>query len=714
MDSTLDQIADLDQQIAQLQSLRERLLEEYASARLEEYPFPLSHYQALSRRFVQTSSGEEPSAARQLLLRQEQLHKLFNSIPGAVLQYCLHPDGTESLPYISDQVITLWGFTPEEAMAEVGKLWEPILPEDTAGMQASIQLSAQAMTPWMHSWRIRTPEGQIRWLQGRGHPHALEDGTVMWDTLILDATELKEKEASLARLNERMKIATDSAGIGIWDLDLVDNRLVWDDWMFRLYGITSEDFDGTAASWEMSLHPDDLAAAKQTFEVATQSLGNYNTEFRILRPDGEVRYLKADSYVQRDAQGNPVRVIGTNYDITERRRVLEELEAAKEKAEASNRLKSAFLANMSHELRTPMNGILGFMELLRESRLDQATREEYVDIVNRSGKRLLNTINNIISISEIESGTAQLRLQPIDLCEMLQNLYSFFQPQAQQKGLTLHWQCDPPAKEQQLQSDPAKLESIFTNLISNAIKFTDAGEIHLQCQLEGHHVCVYVNDTGIGIAAEQLDRIYDRFTQVDERPYRRAYEGSGLGLSIAQAYVQMLGGRLEVTSEPEAGTTFAVYLPQQPPSQTQAPPLPAKQASAAPPSPTPSASQPLKVLVAEDDDTNYKLVVHMLKQEPVVLIRARNGQEAVELVASHPDLHLVLMDVGLPVLSGVEATEQIRSNHPRLPIVAQTAYVLEEEREKLMQAGFDGFLPKPFNQATLKEKIYAYAQRDHQ
>lgn len=391
-------------------------------------------------------------------------------------------------------------------------------------------------------------------------------------------------------------------------------------------------------------------------------------------------------------------------DITGQKEMISELKMAKEKAEESDRLKSAFLANMSHEIRTPMNGILGFTELLQDPDLGLEQRNEFVEIVKSSGDRLLNTINNIIDISKIESGQAHMSYAKTNVGQLIDRLYRFFKFEADKKGIALLITEKLPEDKEWLETDVVKLESILTNLIKNAIKFTKKGSVKIDYYLASEtEICFTVADTGKGIPAAKLKNVFERFVQADIS-YSRDYEGSGLGLSIARAYAGMLNGKIEVQSEEGKGSVFKLTMPYHPTAEAD-------------PGKVKDTSETLKstrvnlILVAEDDDISYYYINKLLSGAQLNLIRATNGEEAVMQCRENPDISLVLMDVKMPVLDGYAATKQIREFRSSLPIIALTAYAFAEDRQKALANGCTDYMSKPLKKDKLLNLIDKYIQK---
>ncbi|WP_319480844.1 ATP-binding protein [uncultured Draconibacterium sp.] len=379
--------------------------------------------------------------------------------------------------------------------------------------------------------------------------------------------------------------------------------------------------------------------------------------------------------------------------------IMKELSRQKNKAEQSDKMKSAFLANMSHEIRTPMNGILGFAELLKTQAYSKEEELQFINIIQQSGDRMLNTINNIIDISKIESENEEVQIKKVDIANIVSELNDFFMVEANEKGIDLIVEPEVKAPLQNFYSDTYKLTSILTNLIKNAIKFTKKGYVKIHYSLSATELILTVSDTGIGIAPEKQKAIFDYFVQADHS-HSSGYEGSGLGLSITRGYIKLLNGDINVSSTPGKGTSFTFVLPNLKVVSTPEEPAlnetPAEHVDY-------NSDGDLNIIIAEDDEISYNFLCHILSDVSGNLKRVKNGADVVELVRKYPDTDVVLMDIKLPKTNGLEATKQIRAFNKDVYIIAQTAYAQENYKQEAIAAGCNNFIVKPIDKNQLKK-----------
>jgi PAS domain S-box-containing protein len=376
-----------------------------------------------------------------------------------------------------------------------------------------------------------------------------------------DISNETESLQLLQKSKDRFALAVEGANDAIWDWDnLESDEYWWSDRLYEILGYQPGEVEVRISNWKKWMHPDDYDLVMERLVNHFENKLPYKVEFRMKNKNGDYVWLFVRGESIRDKYGKPIRMAGSLSDITERKLVEQEIIIAKERAEESDRLKSAFLANMSHEIRTPMNGILGFADLLKTPNLDSAKQKKYIDIIEGSGKRMLNIINDIIDISKIEVGLMKTDIEESNINEQIEYIYTFFKPEFKEKGLKFICNITLPAKEAIIKTDREKVFAILTNLVKNAIKYTIKGSIELGYNKKGDELEFYVKDTGIGIHKDYTERIFNRFIQADIDD-KMARQGVGLGLSISKSYIEMLGGTIWVESKEGVGSTFYFTLP---------------------------------------------------------------------------------------------------------------------------------------------------------
>ncbi|HNQ67358.1 MAG TPA: ATP-binding protein [Bacteroidales bacterium] len=415
-------------------------------------------------------------------------------------------------------------------------------------------------------------------------------------------------------------------------------------------------------------------------------------EMEYICKDGSTKWGELIVTPYLDEAGTLIGIHGVTRDITSRKHTENELIKAKEKAEESDQLKSAFLSNMSHEIRTPMNGIIGFASLLKRPNLTGEKQKEYISLIEKSGMRMLNIINDIIDISKIESGQMQVYFSDTDINSVMENQYAFFLPEATQNGIKLICNNSLTPEESHIKTDSEKLYAILTNLIKNAIKFTKQGSIEFGCQKKGKFVEFYVKDTGKGIPQDQLELIFERFRQASNS-HSRGYEGAGLGLSISSAYVTMLGGKIWAESTPDIGTVFHFTISYKKVDSKTIENIKENNSDT-----TNKIKKGLKIMVVDDSDDAISLLKKFLEPISNQILTTTNGDDALELYKKHSDADVIFMDMKLPGIDGYELTKKIRNLNKDIIIIAQTAYALNEEKQKALNTGCNDYISKPYTE----------------
>ncbi|UZJ39577.1 MULTISPECIES: PAS domain S-box protein [unclassified Prosthecochloris] len=425
-------------------------------------------------------------------------------------------------------------------------------------------------------------------------------------------------------------------------------------------------------------------------------------EFLNKKKDGRLYWEDASISPVINEHGGITNFVAVKEDITEKKKLWLQLIEAKEKAEESDRLKSCFLANISHEIRTPMNGILGFSRLLREPLLSGEEKEQYIELIHESGKRMLSIINNLIDISRIETGELSLYPGKTSVNEIIEKIHADFFEQAQGKCISFSAEAGLSAKESLIITDKVRLSQVLSHLVGNALKYTHEGEVAFGYKKDDGMLEFYVRDTGIGIPDDQQGKIFEHFRQVS-LDATREYEGAGLGLSLSKKLVEMLGGTIRVDSAPGKGSTFFFTIPYDSLLVSNAQLRIDMQEDG-----NSSFLSGLAVLVVDDDSISRLLLKGILSSRKVNVILAKNGKEAVEKVQKVPGIRIVLMDMKMPVMNGYEATSRIKEIRPELPVIAQTAFADPEEKEVAKEAGCDVVLSKPINSSELLAEIQRY------
>ena len=544
-----------------------------------------------------------------------------------------------------------------------------------------------------------------------------DDGEETFWSFTHDISERIRYESQIKRFNRIMDTTMENipAGIVVKDIEN-DFRYIYRNRESYNRDISSENAIGMN---DFDYYPPEMAQQKrkEDMEIAATGKGmHWIMEGKD--KNGNLLILDKQKIMVESEDFSPI-IVSIEWDITQLELMRRELIESKEKAETSDKLKSAFLANMSHEIRTPLNAIVGFSRIISES--DNAEeRREYYEIVDANNERLLQLINEILDLSKIESGIVEFTYGPVrlhTLCKEIHDSHVFRCPQ----GVELRF--DSPDEALSIHSDKNRIFQVFSNLIGNAFKFTTEGSVSYGYKQEGERVVFYVKDTGLGIEPEKLGKVFQRFAKLNNFA-----QGTGLGLSICKTIIERLGGEIAVSSEVGTGTTFTFWLPLEnviqdtetgtnshlpgeavgtQPSEV----LPAKEDTPRPKEETTEKEEDLQATAVEtekatiliDTDSNFDLLNAILGRK-YRLVRARDGMEAVTMYDEvNPDL--ILMDIKMPNLDGLEATRIIRQLSAEVPIIAQSAYAYEHDRNAAEEAGCNDFISKPIAQEKLKEKI---------
>lgn len=518
-----------------------------------------------------------------------------------------------------------------------------------------------------------------------------------------DITERKKAEEELKQISTRLAMATYAGGVGIWDFDILNDILIWDEQMYLLYGVEKSGFKSAYDTWLAGVHPEDAVRADSEMQNAINNNADFNTEFRVCWPDGSVHNIRAIATVLHNNNGVPLRMIGTNWDISEQKKTESNLLKARHEAEMANIAKSEFLANVSHEIRTPMNAIIGFSEILMGKITEPKYREHLKTILN-SGHTLLTLINDILDLSKIEAGKLEVEFEAIHYKSVIQEIEQVFLPKVQSKEISFEI-MNSPLMPEYIYMDEIRFHQILFNLVGNAIKFTHKGFVRLETKVAATNndntinLIIEIEDTGIGISKNQLETIFEAFTQQSGQSNRQ-YEGTGLGLAITKRLIEKMDGTIKVESQVGKGSLFSIYFNNI--QRAEIKPLHEKNIEK---NDHEIFFAPATILIVDDIDFNIQVLRHMLDFENLSFLVASSGEAALEILEiENPDL--IFMDIRMPGISGISTTEIIKNNEKRkhIPIIAFTASVMQSQLEQITNI-FDGFLQKPVSKKALIQLV---------
>ncbi|KQY50488.1 hypothetical protein ASD14_12315 [Lysobacter sp. Root494] len=645
------------------------------------------------------------------------LSGIVETLPGAVYRYRLDPRGVGRYVYLSRNAEAVRGIVREEVLRDAGKAREVVLEADRERFQAAIDQSARELSDLEVDFRIRKPDGQVRWIRSSAIPCALPDGSVLWNGYWADISDIKEAEQALIDATHRLGQAQSLARLGDWTCEVATGAVTWSPQMFALLerdiALGAPGFEEGRALFGEA----EAATIDATFTRAIETAQPQQFEIRAHLPSGRIADFHIIAVPQCDDSGRVTWLRGTLQDITERKTLEAGLRQAKEAADAANRAKSAFLATMSHEIRTPMNGILGMLELISLAPLEAELRSA-VQVVRESGRSLQRIIDDILDFSKIEAGKLDVTPEPTSIEAVLASVCRVYSSTASSLGLALEQHCDPSINPSVL-VDPERLRQILGNFVSNAIKFTPSGRVEVTAECVAHagmqqRLRFVVADTGIGISPEAQQRLFQPFEQAEANIASR-FGGTGLGLAISHRLAGLMGGALRMESEPGQGTRMILELPvtitgEEPlalAAGREALPLAGTGRGA--PDIAQAQAEGTLVLVVDDHPINRMVMRSQLATLGYAAETADDGQQALEMWASGR-YALVLTDCNMPRLNGYELSRRIRASEaerglPRTPVVACSANALRGVVESCLEAGMDDYLAKPTGLEALSKTM---------
>lgn len=669
---------------------------------------------------------------------EERFRRLAENARDIIFQLELLP--VNRFSYVSPAVTIITGYTPEEFYADHDLIRKMTQYND----QHLIKNLAETLD---HSLTLRwtRKDGETIWIELRNVAIFNERNEIVAiEGIARDITQSKRATDKLIQERILLKTLIDNLPDNIYVKDSRMRKVLANKTDLEVIGKSEEEVIGKD---DTAFFSPDVAAPliADDRKVLEKGESVIDREELVENINGEKIWLLTSKLPLYDHEGNITGIIGIGHNITERKKAEEllkereqklkekneeyqrlnkeylavneelteslqrvqkmndDLRIAKEKAEESDKLKTAFLANMSHEIRTPMNGIFGFTQILRQTNLDHEKQEYYLDIINKSCDRLLSVVNDIIDISKIESGIIDLQFEYANIDDLLQELYNFYYESCRTKNLTFKIQKKFTNDTVFCSTDIIKLKQIISILIDNAIKFTESGGIIVSFGKTDDVVEFSVEDSGIGIDEKDQQIIFERFRQADEN-YTRKFGGTGLGLSIAKAFIDKLGGKIWYQSTQDKGTTFFVHIPYKPINEQESSEEPVKE-------PGDYDWSGRKILIAEDETSNYEYLAEALEGTKSTIFHAINGIEAINIFEKNkPDI--IIMDLKMPKMDGYQASKKIRESNREIPIIALTAYALETDKTKILKAGFNEHISKPVYIDTLLSTLDPYLKHD--
>jgi PAS domain S-box-containing protein len=660
---------------------------------------------SVMRRTLAGKDTEIREKTRALVASEERNRLLLHSLSEDAI-ITLDPAGRVVGWNLTAERVT--GYAADEVIGQVCTLF--FTPEDIAAglLQSELMRVRDTGRSIFEGWRLRKDGSRL-------YASVVVDricddtgGLIGFAKVVRDMTALATERSALRRANERIMLATDSGGIGIWDYDVGTGEMVWDAWMYRLYGMQPDGAAWTYEMWLNRVHEHDREAVAGAWQDAITGRAPYDVEFRVHWNDGSLHTLRGCAQLTHDGAEKSHRLIGVNWDVTESRALAAKLAhqasilvEARDAAEKASQAKSRFLAGMSHELRTPLNGILGNARLLRLEGGLLPSQETRVESMLSAGTHLLEMIHCVLDLSEIETNRITVQHEPVEVRVVANACLDIIRRMAEDRGLALHLAVGDDVP-QRIVADPVRLRQILLNLLGNAAKFTMHGSVGLSVHSmsQGASLRFDIADTGPGIPAEQRHRLFQDFERLQSGE-SRSVEGAGLGLALSSRLATLMGGRLGHTDNPGGGSLFWLELPLVADDDAKL----CEIVASTPHHTTaePAAAKKLHVLVVDDSYMNLDIAASFIRFLGHHVGCAGSGAEAVE-AAGRQRYDAIFMDVQMPGMDGLEATRRIRALPPpfgQVPVIALTAQVFTEQLEACRHAGMTGHLAKPFTEAAL-------------
>lgn len=640
-------------------------------------------------------NASELSADRASLLRQ-----IGDNLPhGALYQVVGTPTGSRQFVYWSAGIERLIGVSANDALADPANLYRLIHPDDLPRLAVAEETSLTENGTFDETVRIQHARtGEWRWVHLRSAPRQIADGRTVWDGIYVDVTDRKRTEEALTRSLERLDLAQQAGHIGVFDWDVQNGALLWTDEEQRIFGIAPGEFEGTIDAWAQRVVPEDREEMEEAMRRAMErSETQMDFAFRITRPTGELRWIEGAGRFAYDDEGKPLRMVGVNVDVTERREAETALRAA-------DRRKNEFLAMLSHELRNPLAAMSNALELSNTPAPDAAATEWSNIVMRRQLTHLTHLVDDLLDVTRITSGKIQLRMQRLDLGDVLDHAIGGLRLLFAERGQELSRSF--PHGQMPIDGDPTRLEQVLVNLLTNAAKYTQrGGKIWVTAQCEGNEAVLSIRDNGLGIAQEMIGEMFELFAQ-GRRSIARSEGGLGLGLTISRTLVEMHHGSIIARSGGEGnGSEFVVRLPI---AQGIAPSL--ENSAAGPDVAVRRATR--RLLVVDDHVDTAQSLARLLRTRGNEVEIVHDGDAAIAAAKNfRPDV--ILLDLGLPGMDGYAVAEHLRRDPelPRPTIIAISGYGQEEDRRRSTEVGIDHHLVKPVSFPQLDAMLRATVSR---
>lgn len=664
------------------------------------------------RRFVGLVKNVQEE--KEMLFKLQESEEKFKSLATLLPEVIYETDVHGNITFVNLKAYDIFEYTPDDLKKGLNVM-QILAPEEFERATINLEKVLEKENSTGEEYQAITKTGKRFPILVYSNPIKKNNNVVGLRGIIVNITDHKKTQEQLKNSEETFRQLSENIADGFW-LRTLDEKVIYaNPACYNIVGARLkeifEDFD-LYLNW---VHPDDR---KQITEQRQKNLEKQDKihfyEHRIINQDGEIRWLWIRTFPVYDTNGKLYRRAGIASDITTQKKLWSELLAAKEKAEESDKLKSAFLANMSHEIRTPMNGILGFAELLKDENITEQDKMDFIKIIDSNSKQLLSLINDIIDVAKIEAGQLTLNKKETEINPLLCEIYQLFkkeQKRLKKENITFNLKI-PDSENPVIFTDIFRLKQIFHNLLSNAFKFTKTGTINMGYQIISEngrsYYRFYVADTGIGIPENMVHFIYERFGQVQPQKFTNKH-GTGLGLAISKGLIELLEGKIWVDSVEQdlsqkisGHSTFYFTIPinKMFSSKKQKPEVKLKQKM--------KDFSTVSILVVEDDKDNLEFLRRLLRKFGATVFIAQTGEEAIQLVKTNTQINLVLMDIRLPDINGFETTQRIKEINPKLPVIAQTAYAMYNDREICLENGCDDYMAKPLNRDILFKKINQY------